>query len=69
MKDLKALLREKHKPQWPKGCRLLVKGKVMKSRHDLKHYGIKDGDNVDDIITMDDNKNWKSESSSSSSAH
>lgn len=37
--SIKSRLRKEFAPQFKNGCRLLFNGKVMKSRHRLKHYG------------------------------
>ncbi|RNA27223.1 hypothetical protein BpHYR1_021664 [Brachionus plicatilis] len=60
---VKRRIRKEFAPQFKNGCRLLFNGKVMKSRHRLKHYKVEDNG----IIEMDDRKNWSSSSSSSSS--
>jgi hypothetical protein len=61
--ELKALVKAQIAPQFPHGCRLKFRGKVMKSHHRLKHYGVHDGA----VIEMHDEKNWSSSSSSSDS--
>lgn len=61
--SLKSKLRKDFAPQFKNGCRLIFAGKVLKSRHRLKHYKIEDNA----VIQMDDRKNWSSSSSSSSS--
>lgn len=63
VKGLKDRLRKDFIPKFPNGCRLIYNGKVLKSRHHLKHYKIKDND----VVDMDDRKNWSSSSSSSDS--
>ena len=63
VRSLKSALRKDFLPKYPNGCRLVFNGKVMKSRHHLKHYGVAEGGTVN----MDDRKNWSSSSSSSSS--
>lgn len=60
---VKSRIRKEFAPQFKNGCRLLFNGKVMKSRHRLKHYRVEDNA----VIQMDDRKNWSSSSSSSSS--
>ncbi|CAF2380632.1 unnamed protein product [Rotaria sp. Silwood2] len=64
--DLKKELKLRLKPKFEQGCRLIFRGKVLKGKHSLKHYGIKKGVN-DQAISMDDSKDWKSSSSSSDS--
>lgn len=61
--SVKSRVRKEFAPQYKNGCRLMYAGKVLKSRHRLKHYRIED----DATIQMDDRKNWSSSSSSSSS--
>ena len=63
VRSLKSAIRKEFLPKFPNGCRLIFGGKVMKSRHHLKHYGILEGNTID----MDDRKNWSSSSSSSQS--
>lgn len=63
VKKVKDECKANFKPAHPNGCRLMFNGKVMKSRHHLKHYKVTDGAE----IIMDDRKNWSSSSSSSSS--
>lgn len=58
---LKGLLKAELTPRYEHGCRLIYKGKVMKSLHKLKHYGVKNGDSIE----MEDSRNWSSSSSSS----
>ena len=43
--DLKVELRLRLKPQYEQGCRLIFRGKVLKGKHSLRHYGIKKGVN------------------------
>lgn len=61
--SVKSRIRKEFAPQFKNGCRLMFHGKVMKSRHRLKHYKVEDNE----TIQMDDRKNWSSSSSSSSS--
>lgn len=61
--ELKSKLKAELAPQFPHGCRVLFHGKVLKSVHRLKHYGIVDNSELE----MDDRKNWESSSSSSDS--
>ncbi|CAF1052872.1 unnamed protein product [Brachionus calyciflorus] len=61
--EVKSRIRAEFAPQFPNGCRLIVNGKVLKSIHRLKRYGVTDGGE----IIMDDSKNWSSSSSSSDS--
>lgn len=61
--ELKRKLRADFPPHHPNGCRIVYNHKVLKSIHRMKHYGIKDNDEVH----MDDTKNWSSSSSSSDS--
>jgi hypothetical protein len=63
VRSLKSACRKDFLPKFPNGCRLKFGGKVMKSRHHLKHYKI----NESDTVEMDDRKNWSSSSSSSDS--
>ncbi|CAF1155926.1 unnamed protein product [Rotaria magnacalcarata] len=63
--DLKHELKRRLKPRSERGYRLIFRNKVLKGKHTLKHYGIKKGVN-DQAIAMDDTKDWKSSSSSSS---
>ena len=63
VKSLKSALRKDFLPKFQNGCRLIFNNKIMKSIHHLKHYGINDND----IVEMDDRKNWSSSSSSSAS--
>lgn len=59
--DVKKRIRNEFAPKFENGCRLIFSGKVMKSIHRLKHYGIQNNG----IIEMDDSKNWSSSSTSS----
>ena len=61
--EVKTKIRAEFAPQFPNGCKLLFNGKVLKSIHRLKHYGIADNGTID----MDDRKNWSSSSSASNS--
>ena len=61
--EVKTRIRAEFAPQFKNGCRLIFNGKVLKSIHKLKHYGIQDGA----VVDMDDSKNWSSSSSSSDS--
>ncbi|CAF0804711.1 unnamed protein product [Didymodactylos carnosus] len=61
--ELKHELKLRLTPQYPQGCRLIFRDKVLKGRHTLKHYGLKVGVNQQDIL-MDDSKNWSSSSES-----
>lgn len=63
VREVKSKIRANFKPQFENGCRLIFNGKVLKSRHRLKHYRIEDYA----VVDMDDRKNWSSSSSSSSS--
>ena len=63
VKVLKDAIRANLAPKFPNGARLVFDGKVLKSRHRLKHYGISDNC----IIEMRDEKNWSSSSSGSDS--
>ena len=63
VQSAKTQLRKEFPPKYKNGCRLQFNGKVMKSRHHLKHYKVGD----DTEIEMNDIKNWSSSSSSSSS--
>lgn len=63
IREVKSKIKKDFKPAHPNGCRLVYNGKVLKSRHRVKHYKIPDGGTID----MDDTKNWSSSSSSSSS--
>ncbi|CAF1007920.1 unnamed protein product [Didymodactylos carnosus] len=70
--ELKAELKSRLPPQHEQGCRLIYKGKVLKSKRTLKHYGLTKNHQPptgigNTNIVMDDSKNWKSDSSSSSS--
>ncbi|CAF1379159.1 unnamed protein product [Didymodactylos carnosus] len=66
VKDLKNDLKARLPPQFQEGCRLICKGKIMKGKHKIHHYGFKNGTNGVPIL-MDDSKNWESSSSSSDS--
>ena len=61
--SVKNRMRSKLPPKYKGGCRLIFNKKVLKSRHTLKHYRINDND----VIEMDDRKDWSSSSSSSDS--
>ncbi len=63
VKDVKDEVREKLAPKFPNGCKLKFNGRVLKSRHSLKHYGI----TANDKLEMDDTKDWSSSSSASNS--
>jgi hypothetical protein len=70
--ELKTELRTRLPPQFDEGCRLIYKGKVLRSKRTLKHYGLTNNQAPPHVlgnsnIIMDDTKNWKSDSSSSSS--
>lgn len=70
--ELKAQIRTYLSPQYIQGCRLIFNGKVLRSKHSLKHYGLTNNRAPPHVlgnsnILMDDTKNWKSDSSSSSS--
>lgn len=58
---VKERLRAEFEPKFQNGCRLMFNGKVLKSIHRLKHYGINNGG----VVEMNDSKNWSSSSSSS----
>lgn len=60
---VKGVLKKEFAPANKNGCRLIYQGKVMKSLHKLKSYGVPDNGTVE----MDDRKNWSSSSSSSDS--
>ncbi len=60
---LKNRIKDDFMPSFPNGCRLIFEGKVLKSRHRLKYYNIKN----EQIIDMDDRRNWSSSSSDSDS--
>ena len=60
--NLKDEIRKTFPPKYKGGCRLFFAGKVLKSRHHLKHYKIQD--NAE--IIMDDTNDWSSSSSDSS---
>lgn len=45
LRDLKSVLKERLKPQHEGGCRLIFRDKILKSRHSLRHYGIRKGVN------------------------
>lgn len=63
VKSLKNELHTELPPAHPNGCKVRFNGKVLKSRHHLKHYKVIDGATLE----MDDSKNWSSSSSSSDS--
>ncbi len=70
--EVKKELRTRLAPQFDEGCRLIYKGKVLRSKRTLKHYGLTYNQAPPHVlgnsyILMDDTKNWKSDSSSSSS--
>ena len=70
--EVKQEIRNRRPPQFDEGCRLIYKGKVLHSKRTLKHYGLTNNQAPPHIlgnsnILMDDSKNWKSDSSSSSS--
>lgn len=70
--ELKEKLRGCLPPKYDEGCRLIFKSKVLRSKRTLKHYGLTNNQAPPNIlgnssIIMDDTKNWKSDSSSSSS--
>ena len=50
--DLKNELKLRLKPRFEQGCRLIFRGKVLKGKHSLKHYGIKKGVNDQAICSM-----------------
>jgi hypothetical protein len=50
--DLKTELKQRLKPQFEQGCRLIFRDKVLKGKHSLKHYGIKKGVNDQAISSM-----------------
>lgn len=58
---LKGVLHAELAPKYQHGCRLIYHGKVMKSLHRLKHYGVKNNDKIE----MEDTRDWSSSSSSS----
>lgn len=70
--ELKTEIRSRLPPKFDEGCRLIYQGKVLRSKRKLKHYGLTNNQAPPNIlgnsnILMDDTKNWKSDSSSSSS--
>ncbi|CAF2329339.1 unnamed protein product [Rotaria sp. Silwood2] len=70
--ELKTKIRTALPPKFTKGCRLIFNGKVLKSKRTLKYYGLTNNQAPPHMlgnsnILMDDSKNWKSDSSSSSS--
>lgn len=70
--ELKNEIRTRLPPKFAQGCRLIYKGKVLHSKRTLKHYGMTNNRAPPNVfgntnISMDDTKNWKSDSSSSSS--
>ena len=72
IRELKNEIRTRLPPKFDEGCRLIYKGKVLQSKRTLKHYGLTNNQAPPHIlgnsnILMDDTKNWKSDSSSSSS--
>jgi len=50
--ELKTELKLRLKPQYPQGCRLIFRDKVLKGKHSLRHYGIKKGVNDQAISSM-----------------
>ena len=50
--DLKHELKRRLKPQVQRGFHLIFRGKVLKGKHTLKHYGIKKGVNDQAISSM-----------------
>ncbi|CAF0756376.1 unnamed protein product [Rotaria sordida] len=70
--ELKTKLRTSLPPKFTRGCRLIFNGKILQSKRTLKHYGLTNNQAPPHVlgnsnILMDDTKNWKSDSSSSSS--
>lgn len=70
--ELKKQIRAQLPPQFEQSCRLLHQGRVLRSKRSLKHYGLKNNQALPHVLgntclVMDDTKNWKSDSSSSSS--
>ncbi|CAF0736380.1 unnamed protein product [Rotaria sp. Silwood1] len=70
--ELKTQIRSTLPPKYTQGCRLIFNGKVLQSKRTLKHYGLTNNQAPPHMlgnsnILMDDTKNWKSDSSSSSS--
>lgn len=70
--DLKKEIKSRLPPKFDEGCRLVYKGKVLRSKRTLKYYGLTTNQAPphslgNSNIVMDDTKNWKSDSSSSSS--
>ena len=63
VKSVKTELKKNFPPKFENGCKLKFNGKVFKSRHSLKRYGV--DENCE--ILMDDSKQWSSSSSSSNS--
>merc|ERR1711992_116151 len=60
VKVLKQMIYDELSPANPNGCRLIFAGSVLKGRKKLKRYDIIDNQ----IIEMDDTKNWSDASSS-----
>ena len=65
VKDIKSKLKSDFPPKYTHGCKLMYRGKVLKSRHHLHHYGVQEND----LIEMNDTKDWSSSSTSSSSTN
>ena len=70
--ELKTEIRSRLPPKFDQGCRLIFNGKVLRSKRKLKYYGLTNNQAPPNVlgnsnIFMDDSKNWKSDSSSSSS--
>ena len=63
VKSLKELIKTDFPPAYPNGCRLVYEGRVLSSKHRLKHYRVSEKD----IIQMDDRKDWTDTSSESDS--
>ncbi|UJR33680.1 hypothetical protein I4U23_021109 [Adineta vaga] len=69
--ELKTEIRARLPPKFDQGCRIFFNGKVLRSKHKLKYYGMTSNQAPPNVlgnsnIIMDDTKNWKSDSSSSS---
>lgn len=56
--ELKSKIRKEFPPAFTRGCKLLFNDKIMDSNDRLKEHDI----TVNDIIEMDDSKDWETES-------
>lgn len=56
--ELKSKIRKEFPPAFTRGCKLSFNDQLMDSNDRLKKYDI----TVDDIIEMDDSKDWETES-------